>query len=51
MDFLIYLKWCSDWTTTINSEKSPPSIISLMIDIPLNFANPGPVPFWGDGEQ
>ncbi|EGR30944.1 hypothetical protein IMG5_120760, partial [Ichthyophthirius multifiliis] len=45
MDFMIFLKWSSDWSTYNNQ----PSIITLMINLPLKGADPGEVPLWGDG--
>lgn len=35
MDLLIVLKWLTDWTTVGTS--NAPSIITIMIDIPLKF--------------
>ena len=47
MDFLIYIKWSTFWP--LNSQ--PPSIITLMINLPLNGADPGNVLLWGDGDS
>ncbi len=44
---MIYIKWGTDW---IGREDSAPSIISILIDIPLKLGNVRK-PLWGDGES
>ena len=46
MDFMIILKWVTDWT---GWAQNGPSIITLLIGIPLRGSEPGPVPLYGDG--
>lgn len=52
MDALIFIKWATNWDflSSTSSKLSPPSIIAIMIDIPLNNSRPGPVPIYGSGE-
>ncbi|EGR27623.1 v-type ATPase 116kda subunit family protein, putative [Ichthyophthirius multifiliis] len=51
MDFLIYVKWGQDWSQVLENKKSPPSIINLMIDMPLNNAYPGEITVFGRGNE
>lgn len=51
MDFLIFCKWGTDWTENIKNKNAPPSIITIMIDLPLNGADPGNVPLYGNGDS
>ena len=46
MNLMIIIKWLIDWEL-IGQEA--PSIITLLIGIPLNGSDPGPVPLYGDG--
>jgi V-type H+-transporting ATPase subunit a len=48
MDFLIIIKWVTDWT---GRENKAPSIITQMMDIFLNFGYIGDTPLWGTSEQ
>jgi hypothetical protein len=45
MNIMILVKWSTDWT---NREENSPSIISLLIDIPLKVGHVSK-PLWGDG--
>lgn len=41
MDFLIIYKWCQNYLVTPDGTKNAPSIISIMINMPLQFGKPG----------
>ncbi|KAL4479041.1 hypothetical protein ABPG73_022159 [Tetrahymena malaccensis] len=50
MDFLIIIKWVQDWTTHILEQNPPPSIITLMINIPLKGADPAGATLYGPSD-
>ena len=47
MNLMIIIKWATDWSP---SGQNGPSLITLLIGIPLRGAEPGPVPLYGDGK-
>lgn len=46
MNFMIIIKWLTDWGFV---KQDGPSIITLLIGIPLKNSDPGPVPLYGNG--
>eukprot|EP00826_Nyctotherus_ovalis_P045669 TRINITY_DN5077_c0_g1_i4.p1 TRINITY_DN5077_c0_g1~~TRINITY_DN5077_c0_g1_i4.p1 ORF type:complete len:436 (+),score=116.99 TRINITY_DN5077_c0_g1_i4:763-2070(+) len=46
MNLMIVIKWLTDWE---GNEQEAPSIITLLIGIPLNGSDPGPMPLYGSG--
>jgi V-type H+-transporting ATPase subunit a len=46
MIIMIIIKWLTDWELR---GQDAPSIITLLIGIPLDGSDPGPVPLYGDG--
>lgn len=47
MNLMIIIKWVTDWSWV---HQNAPSIITLLIGIPLRGSEPGPVPLYGNGE-
>ena len=48
MCIMIIFKWLENWE---GKENLAPSIITIMINIPLKSGNPGDLPLWGDGSS
>ena len=48
MCFMIIYKWCINWSKHLDAA---PSIITLMIDIPLKMGSPDKKPLWGNGDE
>eukprot|EP01022_Parablepharisma_sp_SALTPOND_P020336 TRINITY_DN367_c0_g1_i1.p2 TRINITY_DN367_c0_g1~~TRINITY_DN367_c0_g1_i1.p2 ORF type:complete len:503 (-),score=58.95 TRINITY_DN367_c0_g1_i1:5245-6753(-) len=46
MNLMIIIKWLTDWSSV---GQNGPSIITLLIGIPLKGSDPGPIPLYGDG--
>jgi len=46
MNIMIIVKWLTDWSSV---GQNGPSIITLLIGIPLKGADPGPIPLYGNG--
>lgn len=44
MNFMIIIKWLTDWSF---ASQNGPSIITLLIGIPLRGSDPGPIPLYG----
>lgn len=46
MNFMIIIKWMTDWSSV---NQNGPSVITLLIGLPLKASDPGDVPLYGDG--